>query len=258
MADSIFDKPLENKYHEEAPVTDFEAFRKVVESRRSIRVYEDRAVPDDVVRECLRLALLAPTSSNLQCWEFHWVKNPETKAKLAKACFGQPAASTAPVLIVAVARPNLWRKHAREMAETLESQGAPKAVLSYYKKLVPAAYGLMGPFGVLSPVKWLVINVMGLFQVMPRDPMSPWGLKTWAHKTVALACENLMLAFRAAGYDTCPMEGFDEVRVKRLLKLHRGSSVTMVISAGRRAVGGVYGPRFRFPESRFLIEHNEA
>ena len=256
MSDSIFGEPLKMNYHEEAPVTDFAAFRKIVESRRSIRLYEPKPIPDEVVRECLRLALLAPTSSNLQCWEFYWVKNPQKKERLAKACFNQPAARTAPVLIVAVARTKTWRKNAKEMVQILEDQKAPSSAVNYYKKLVPAAYGLMGPFGILSPMKWLVLNIMGLFGVMARDPVSPWGLKVWAHKTVALACENLMLAFRASGYDTCPMEGFDEVRIKRLLELPRDAHVTMVISAGLRAPGGVYGARVRFPDDRFLFEIN--
>ena len=34
-------------------------------------------------------------------------------------------------------------------------------------------------------------------------------MAVWAHKSTALACENLMLSLRAYGYDSCPMEGMD-------------------------------------------------
>jgi nitroreductase len=58
----------------------------------------------------------------------------------------------------------------------------------------------------------------------------------WAVKTTALACENFMLALAAAGYDSCPLEGFDEPKVKRLFALPDEARVA-VIAAGRRAPG---------------------
>ena len=256
MNDSIFSRTPQLSYHEEAPLVDFEAFKKVVMSRRSVRVFEDKEIPADVVRECLDLALMAPNSSNLQPWEFYWVRNEDKKKSLVKACFGQPAAATASVLIVCIARPKMWKKHAKQMIEVIseKQKNPPGSVLSYYKKIVPLAYGLMGPWGIFSPLKWLLFNTIGAFKVMARDPVSPSALKLWAHKSTALACENLMLSFRAAGYDSCPMEGFDEARVRKILDLPWSSSVCMVIGAGKRQVGGVYGPRIRFPSSQFVFE----
>jgi len=49
----------------------------------------------------------------------------------------------------------------------------------------------------------------------------------------------------AIGYDTCPMEGTDTYRIKRLLKLPYGAQINMVISCGIRKPEGVYGERFR-------------
>ena len=40
-----------------------------------------------------------------------------------------------------------------------------------------------------------------------------------AHKSTALAAATFMLALRAEGYDSCPIEGFDPWRAKRLLHL---------------------------------------
>ena len=61
-----------------------------------------------------------------------------------------------------------------------------------------------------------------------------------------------MLAFRAHGFDSCPMEGFDSTRVKKLLDLPKEDVITMVISAGKRAPNGVYGPRIRFDRKLFV------
>jgi hypothetical protein len=44
---------------------DIENFKKVVQSRRSVRKFTQTPIPSDVLDECLDLALLAPNSSNL-------------------------------------------------------------------------------------------------------------------------------------------------------------------------------------------------
>ncbi len=68
-----------------------------------------------------------------------------------------------------------------------------------------------------------------------------------AHKSAGLAAQNFMLSMAAIGYDTCPMEGSDTLRIKQILKLPWGSEITMVIGCGIRDNKGVYGERFRIP-----------
>ncbi len=249
------EKPSVKDYQEPAPVTDLAAFARVVESRRSVRRFHDEPVPDDVVERCLDLALLAPTSSNLQCWEFYRVVDPQKKRALAAACLGQPAATTAPELIVAVARIDTWKENSDLVLKQLHHSPYrwPKTMHMYYEYITRVAYSV-GPLSSLAPLKRASMAFTGLVRAIPRGPASRADLITWAVKTSALACENLMLAFRAAGYDTCPMEGMDEVRVKKIIGLgdNPDAIVTMVISAGRRAPGGVYGPRLRLPRERFL------
>ncbi len=247
------DKPSVKEYFEPAADVDFDAFKAVVESRRSVRKFADEPIPDEIVDQCLDLALLAPTSSNLQCWEFFRVVDPVKKERLVEACLSQPAASTAPELIVAVARIDTWRDHSEQMLELFESSEWewPRTMKLYYRTITKIGYG-QGPLGLLGPVKKLVGTVGGLFRAIPRGPASRAEMTTWAVKTTALACENLMLAFRAAGYDSCPMEGMDEVRVAKILGLPRSATVVMVISAGKRVPGGIYGPRLRLERERFI------
>ncbi len=91
----IFSKIPDLQYSEEIkPVSD-EIFNNIVENRRSVRVYTDEKIPSEVVEKVLDWALLAPNSSNLQCWEFYWVKDPTKKAQLVEALLSQPAARTA-------------------------------------------------------------------------------------------------------------------------------------------------------------------
>ena len=255
MTDGIFDRPMGGAYHDPDLEVSFDEFRKVVETRRSVRIYKKDAVPDSVVNECLRLALLAPNSSNLQPWEFHWVKSQDKKDKLVEACFSQPAARTAPTLIVCVARTGTWRRNAGIIHEQLKkNRSAPKALLAYYGKLVPFVY-TMGFLDVIGLGRGVVMFLAGLFRPSLREPNTMAGLRAWAIKSTALACENLMLAFRAAGYDSCPMEGIDSRRIRKLLKLPRDARVVMVVSAGKRAENGVYGERVRLDRALFIKIH---
>ena len=56
-----------------------------------------------------------------------------------------------------------------------------------------------------------------------------------------------MISMAGFGYDTCPMEGFDSLKLKKLLKLNSKSEINMVIGCGIRLKEGVYGERFRIP-----------
>lgn len=251
--ENIFNSIPELQYFEEAPEVNWEEFKKVVTSRRSVRVYKKENIPDDIVRECLKMATLAPNSSNLQPWEFYWVKTKEKKEKLVKYCLGQQAAATAPVLIVCVARTQTWQRNRKLMLDLLKKQeDTPQTAIDYYEKLIPLSNGYTSPG--ISILKKLGIAVSGLNKVTPRVPTNSEELRTWANKTTALACQNLMLAFRAHGYDSCPMEGMDKVRIKKLLELKPDADVCMVISAGKRAPGGIYGPQIRFDDNLFIKE----
>jgi len=236
-----------------SPETIAEAFTYVVETRRSIRKFDGAPVPPEIVRECLRLATLAPNSSNLQCWEFYWARDPKVKAALGPICLGQQAATTAGDLIAVVARTKTWRQHAREMIADWPGGNPPKIARDYYTKLAPIMY-TQGFFGLTGWLKALVFAGVGLFRPVPREPVSKADMRTWAVKTTALAAENLMLAFRAHGYDTCPMEGFDSARARRVLGIPRDGVITMILAVGKRAPGGIYQEQFRFPLERFIIE----
>mgnify|MGYP003308903052 FL=1 len=141
------------------------------------------------------------------------------------------------------------------MLEAFDRRGnVPEGAYQYYRKITPLVYD-QGVFGWRTPFKWILTRWRGTFKPYPREPIGKWGMRIWAHKSTALACAHFMLAMRAHGFDTCPMEGLDSARVKRILGLPKEALVTMVISAGKRAEGGVYGPRLRFDREHFVHTH---
>ncbi|MDF2446157.1 MAG: nitroreductase family protein [Moraxellaceae bacterium] len=242
------------RYFEAVPAIDVEEFRKVVMSRRSIRRFDPSPLPDDVLNDCLDMALLAPNSSNLQPWEFHVVRTEALRKQLAVACLNQNAARTAQVLVVVVARTETWQEHCDLMLESWPEETVPRIVDNYYRKLARIHYR-QGPLNLFGWGKRAVAAIAGLRRPMPRGPFSQADMNVWAVKTVALAAENFMLALRAHGFDSCPMEGFDEHRVRKVIELPRDGLVAMIIACGKRASDGVYHPRIRFARERFVKEY---
>ncbi len=224
--------------------------------RRSTRVYQDKPIDSEKVKQCLYNASLAPTSSNLQLWEFYHVTNKNTLNKLSEACFNQNAAKTAQQLVVIVTRKDLWRKRANANIEFLNDiYNKPdleerwlkrkKMAINYYKKIIPTIYTDF--LGILGMIKYVAFQIVGLFRPIYRQTRSS-DMRIVAHKSAGLAAQNFMTSMAAIGYDTCPMEGSDTLRVKQILNLPRGAEINMVIGCGiRDQEKGIYGPRFRVP-----------
>ena len=229
-------------------------FFAAVEARRSCRRYTSEPVPAEVMNRAIDAALLAPNSSNMQLWQFYWVRSPEKKKALGEACFSQPAATTAQELVVCVGRRDLWRRNSELIIEELnKNPKMPKQAFLYYKRLMPMTY-TYGVFNIWGYLKFGILNLAGLFRPSPRKPNFKSDIFEVIHKSNALACENFMLAIAAQGYASCPMEGFDECRVKRLLNLNRHSQVTMVLGVGRADPVGIWGNRFRIPRTQTVFE----
>ena len=61
-------------------------FDDIIQFRRSNRKFDpDQPVPKEIVQKALEHAALAPNSSNMQLWEFHWVKDEIKKKQLVHA-----------------------------------------------------------------------------------------------------------------------------------------------------------------------------
>lgn len=232
-------------------------FFDTVNQRRSVRIFDQKEPFDGhVVQRCLEAAILSPNSSNLQLYQF--VRVPESspnKNKLAHLCMGQKAATTARELVVVVTRRDLWKSRAKANYEYIAStyQGKPdkklKQALGYYGKLIPKLYGKYPGWSLL---KKLIAFSVGLKRPMVRE-VGETEVRISVHKSAALASMTFMLAMKASGYDTCPMEGFDSNRVKKLLNLDPSAEICMIIGCGKGLPEGIYGERFRVDSSELIL-----
>jgi nitroreductase len=232
---------------------DAAVFHRIVEERRSVRAFLPEPVPREVLDRCLDSALRAPSSSNLQPWEFVIVSDPALRAALVATCLGQKAVREAPLLVAVVARGRAWRRHAPFILDSLRARGLLRPSHErYWGTLVPLG-ARSGPLGLFGLLKKGVSRVASLLRPSPSLG-SASDHRVVVHKSTALAAATFMLALRAEGYDSCPIEGFDPWRARRLLRLPRGAEVCMFIAAGRRGEGAIWWDRMLVPREWVVRE----
>ncbi|MCQ2378577.1 MAG: nitroreductase family protein [Victivallaceae bacterium] len=89
-------------------------FFDVLRARRSVRSFQDRAIPDDSFRRIVDAVVCAPSACNRQPYRFLWVRSPELRRKL-KTTTLQPTILDAPVVVAGcVDRTAAWRLNAAD------------------------------------------------------------------------------------------------------------------------------------------------
>lgn len=235
-------------------------FQEIIEYRRSNRAFDAAIeVPNDVIQRSLERSVLSPNSSNMQLWAFHWIQSKPELEKFVPLCLDQRAAKSAKHMVVFVTRKDLWRERAKWNYEKIKGtiEGEPtklqKASLNYYGKLMPLIYS-NDPFGFMTLVRRSISFFMGLRKPFYRTGGSA-NQRIVVHKSCALAAQTFMLSIAAEGFHTCPMEGFDEKRVKKALNLPRGAEINMIVAVGKGTEEGIWGPRFRVPNEEVIFVH---
>lgn len=73
---------------------------EAIKTRRSIRKYRDVPVPENLLKDVLNAARLAPSADNAQPWKIIVVRDVQLKQKVTQACNGQKFLVQAPVVLV--------------------------------------------------------------------------------------------------------------------------------------------------------------
>src|ERR1700722_2764079 len=181
------------------------------ERRRSIRKYSAGAIPEQELRELLRLAGRAPSAWNLQPWRFVVVREPALKDQLMAAANKQPQVGWAPAVIVVYS----------DMDD----------VLARIDELVPATLSTE------DAAAWKA-RLHRIF-----DAKTPADRAAWGNAMAFIAVGWLLLIAESRGYVTSPMLGFNADAVKQLLDLPASAVVTAVVALGRGDEDGALAPR---------------
>jgi hypothetical protein len=236
-------------------------FENIVNNRRSNRKFDAQVeVPDEIIKKAIELAILAPNSSNMQLWEFHWIKDKSVQEKFHPICLNQSAAKTAKHLIVFVGRRDLWKSHAdwnlnlvKEAIVDREPTKREKRGIDYYGILMPLVYR-RDWFGFSTLIRRVICFIKGFSNPFMRINGNR-DQNVIVQKSCALAAQNFMLAIGAQGYDTCPMEGFDPILARKALGLPKGAELNMIVAVGKGTPEGIHGERKRLPYNDTVIIH---
>jgi nitroreductase len=189
---------------------------EAIATRRSIRKYTDQAVPQQDLDTILKLAGLAPSAWNIQPWRFAVVTNPEVKAKLKAAAYGQGQIESAPVVLVVYSD----MQHALANLEDVLHPGLP-----------------------VEQRAGSIAGILNAFAGQTTEEQEAWG----AGQTY-IAVGYLSLAARSLGYDTSLMLGFNPEQVKEILDLPAHVRIPALIPLGVAAEEGF--PHFRYETSK--------
>ncbi|MCP5516830.1 MAG: nitroreductase family protein [Verrucomicrobiales bacterium] len=173
---------------------------EAIEQRRAVKHYDPaHRMTEAEITELLSLAMKSPTAFNIQHWRFVVVGDPELRRQIRAVAWDQAQVTDASLLIVLCADGRAWKKQPQGYW-----RNAPQAVQDF---LVPA----IGQY------------YEGREQVQRDECMRSCGL----------AGQTIMLAAKAMGYDSCPMDGFDFDAVAKLINLPEDHLIAFMIVVGK-------------------------
>jgi len=207
---------------------------EAIRERRATPSFEDVPIHSADLEKIVRAGLAAPSAYNLQPWRFVVVRDREQKVKLREAAFGQAKVEEASAVIVACGDPEGWK------------DGDLKEMLRLAKS------GGYGNDASQARVRASVESILGGTpgQIGGVEP----SYSLWVNRHVMIAFTTMMWTAETLGYDTAPMEGFEEDKVKALLKIPDRVRVVALLGIGRRkGPDKPYGGRFD-PERTVFAE----
>ncbi|GAA5138317.1 nitroreductase family protein [Prosthecobacter algae] len=173
---------------------------EAITARRAIKHFDpDHRLTEAEIRQLLEAAMQAPTAFNIQHWRFVTVTDPELRKQIRTVAWDQAQVTDASLLIILCADKDAWKKDTARYWK-----GAPQPVQDI---LVPA--------------------IGGYYQ--EREQVQ----RDECMRSTGLAGMTLMLAAKAMGYDSCPMDGFDFDAVAKLIKLPEDHLISFMIAIGK-------------------------
>lgn len=223
---------------------------EAIYQRRAVKSFEPVEIPPALREQILDAARFAPSSFNMQPYRFYWIESPERKKAASELCLGQPPAVTASALVAAVADIGSLEFTSRQHVEWMRASGASEEKIREYARTAKIGRIIFapGPWGIFGAVKGALFRAVNTVKMIGVPPTSRRDVFKWAIKGTSLACQNLMIAAEALGLNTCPMEGFDTVRLSKFLGLSRKHhEIVMVIAIGKKSAAHADRPQWRRP-----------
>lgn len=120
----------------------------LIKTRKSVRKYLEKHIPDEDLRKILEAGRLAPSWMNVQSWKFVLIKSQENKDLLSELSLGQAHVKNADALIVCIADTNAWEEakitHIKNPALNPSLQGENGLLIRTMEQVVfPVSYMML-------------------------------------------------------------------------------------------------------------------
>ncbi len=197
------------------------SLEEAIRQRRATPSFTGEPIAGEDLRQIIDAGLHAPSGYNMQPWRFVVVQQPEQRKRLRAASYNQAKVEEASAVIVACGDRDGWRRDLDEMLRLGRAGGMPESYAEQARTSVP--------------------NYLSSF--------SDDQMKGWLNKMVMLAFTSMMLMAEVMGYDTAPMEGFEQDKVCETLRLPMSYWVVALLG-----IGHLKGPD-KFDGGRFDFSH---
>jgi nitroreductase len=202
---------------------------RAISERRATPSFDGAKIPDDDLQQILNAGLQAPSGYNMQPWRFVVVRNAEQKKRLRAASFNQAKVEEASATIVACGDADGWRNgDLEEMLRMGRAGGMSENYAAQAQETIP--------------------------NYLSNHP----NMAMWLNRHVMIAFSSMMLMAEVLGYDTAPMEGFEEEKVREVLKLPLSYRVVALLGIGHLQGPDKHnGGRFDMARTVFADEYGK-
>ncbi|HSW69762.1 MAG TPA: nitroreductase family protein [Gammaproteobacteria bacterium] len=186
---------------------------EVLKDRRATPSFDGSPIPDDILSTIIQAGIESPSGYNLQPWRFIVVRSAEQKQRLREASMGQPKVEEAGAVIVCCGDLNAPKNNNLDdvLAES-EKHGFTEDQNQKVKEIINKTFN--APAG----------NAMGI---------TP-DYAVWVNRHVMIAFTTMMWTAETLGFDTAPMEGFFEDKVKSVLGIPDHVRVVALLAIGKQ------------------------
>lgn len=176
-------------------------------------------------------ARLAPSSFGIQPWKFYIVSNPEVREEMKKASWGQAQVTDSSHIFVVASRIGLTDKDVNDFAEDIsKTRGVSMEAGAQYQQMMISSMNAKRDAGTLDD---------------------------WCARQAYIALGFILSAAAQNGIDACPMEGFDNAAIDKILGITEdGYASRAYCAVGFRAADDDYAKekKVRFPKERIIKE----
>ena len=169
-------------------------FMEAMDFRHACKVFDEtKKISKEDLNFILEVGRKSPSSFGMEPWKFLVIQDEELKAKIRPFCWDQPQITTCSDLVIFLAKIEDVKPSSGVPAKRFARRNMPQDKLDFY----------------------LNIYSEHLSNTLSNDE----NILAWTARQCYIASGNMMTAAATKGIDSCPIEGFDKVKVEEVLCL---------------------------------------